>query len=141
MKYSLRFNAVLDISHYGLLHLFRGAGVVVDSVTDVCNAMMKCVFIVKRSCIYSGCLGVLIDKSSEDSNLASVEPMQLMDNENFSHSAWLKLAAAPVCILSALIQQIKRFLTHVDKCAPPPLCFDVLKSCQKFDCNSQLHSV
>lgn len=98
IRYSLRFSAVLDISHCGLLHLFRGAGVVVDSVTEICNAIMKCVFIVKRSCIYKGCLGVL------ECGAHAV-----------SHSAWLKLAAAPVCFLSAVIQQIECFLTHVHK--------------------------
>jgi hypothetical protein len=38
--------------------------------------MVKCLFVVNRSCIYEGFSGVPTGKNPEDLNLASVEAMQ-----------------------------------------------------------------
>jgi hypothetical protein len=50
----MRFNARLDTSHFGLLHPFQDARVVVNSLTDIRNATVKCLFVVNRSCIHTG---------------------------------------------------------------------------------------
>jgi hypothetical protein len=73
---TMRFNAGTETSHHGLLHLFRSAGVVVDSLTGIHNAMVKCLFIVNRNCIHMGFLGVPIGKNPEDSNLLIMETIQ-----------------------------------------------------------------
>jgi hypothetical protein len=49
---SLRFNARLDMSYHGLLHLLKDAGVVADKLTVIHNGMVKCIFAVNRSCIH-----------------------------------------------------------------------------------------
>jgi hypothetical protein len=51
---SIRFNARLDKSHHGPPFQFKDAGVVVDSLTGIHNAMVKCLFVVNRSCIHMG---------------------------------------------------------------------------------------
>jgi hypothetical protein len=51
---SMRFYARLDTSHHGPLHPFEGASVVGDSLTDIRNAMVKCLFVVNMSCIHKG---------------------------------------------------------------------------------------
>jgi hypothetical protein len=76
---SMIFIACLGTSHYGLLHLFKDAGVVACSLTGIHSVMVKCLFIVYRSwsCMHRGFLGVSTGKNSNDSNLLSTEPMQL----------------------------------------------------------------
>jgi hypothetical protein len=49
--FSMRFSAHLDMSHHGLPFLFKGTAVVSDSLTGIHNAMLKCLFVVNRSCI------------------------------------------------------------------------------------------
>jgi hypothetical protein len=43
---SMRFNARLDTSHHGPTHPFTDAGAVADNLTDIHNAMVKCLFVV-----------------------------------------------------------------------------------------------
>jgi hypothetical protein len=66
----MRFNARLDTSHHGLPHPCKDAGVVADSLTGIHSAMVKCLFVVNRSCISKGFLDISIGKNPEDSNLA-----------------------------------------------------------------------
>jgi hypothetical protein len=73
---SMRFNARLYTSHHGPLQPFKDAGVVADSLRDILNATVKCLFVVDRSCTYKGFLGVSSGTGPEDSNLVSVEAMQ-----------------------------------------------------------------
>jgi hypothetical protein len=73
---SMRFNARLDTSRHGSPHTLKDAGVVPDSLTDIHSAMVKCLFVVNRSCIHKGFLCVHTDKNPEDSNVASLEAMQ-----------------------------------------------------------------
>jgi hypothetical protein len=73
----MRFNARFDTSYHGPPHPFKDAGLVADSLTGIHNAMMRCLFVVNRSCIYVlRFLGVPICKNPEDSNLASLVAMQ-----------------------------------------------------------------
>jgi hypothetical protein len=51
---SMRFNALLDMSHHGPPHPFKDAGVVADSLTGIHNAVVKCLFVVSRRCIHKG---------------------------------------------------------------------------------------
>jgi hypothetical protein len=51
---SMRLNARLDMSHHGLLHPFKDAGVVADRLTGIYNAMLKCLFVVNGSCTHKG---------------------------------------------------------------------------------------
>jgi hypothetical protein len=51
---SMRCNALLDASHHEPPHPFKDAGVVVDSLTGIHNAMVECPFIVNRSCMHKG---------------------------------------------------------------------------------------
>jgi hypothetical protein len=51
---SMGLSARLDTSHYGPPRPFRDAGAVVDSLTGIHNAMVKCLFVVNRSCIHKG---------------------------------------------------------------------------------------
>jgi hypothetical protein len=48
---SMRFNARLDTSHDGPSHPFKDAGVIVDGLTGIRNAMLRCFFLVSRSYI------------------------------------------------------------------------------------------
>jgi hypothetical protein len=73
---SMKFNARLDTSDHGPPHAFKGAWVVVDCLTGIHNAMVKCLFVVNRSCITQGSLSVPTGKNPKDSNLARVEAMQ-----------------------------------------------------------------
>jgi hypothetical protein len=73
---SKRFIARLHMSHHELTHSFKYAGVIADSLTGIHSAMVKCFFVVNRSCIPQGFLGVPTRKNPEDSNLASVEAMK-----------------------------------------------------------------
>jgi hypothetical protein len=73
---SMTFSAQLDIYFHGLLHVFKDARVVAGCLTDMHNAMVKCLFIVNRSCIHKRVLGVQTGKNPEDLNLASVGAMQ-----------------------------------------------------------------
>jgi hypothetical protein len=50
---SMRLSACLDTYH-GLLHQFKDEGAVAYSLTGIHNAMVKCLFIVKRSCVHKG---------------------------------------------------------------------------------------
>jgi hypothetical protein len=59
----MRFSVLLDT-----LHPFKDAGVVVDKLKGIYTAMVKCLFIVKRSCIHKGILSVPIGKNLKDSN-------------------------------------------------------------------------
>jgi hypothetical protein len=91
----MRFNARLDTSHHGPPRPFKDARVVADSLTGIHRAMVKCLFVVNRSCIHKGFQGVPTGKNPEDSNQASVEAMQCVllylsighEIENISHSA------------------------------------------------------
>jgi hypothetical protein len=49
---SMRFNTLLYTSHHGPPHPFKDAGVVADSLTGMRSAMVNCLFVVNRSCIY-----------------------------------------------------------------------------------------
>jgi hypothetical protein len=42
----MRFNVRLDTSHHGPPHPFKDSGMVVDSLTGICTAMVKCLFVV-----------------------------------------------------------------------------------------------
>jgi hypothetical protein len=48
---SMRSNARLDMSHHGQPY-FRDVGVVVDSLTGIHIAMVKCLFVINGSCIH-----------------------------------------------------------------------------------------
>jgi hypothetical protein len=78
----MRFSAHLGTSHHGPSHPFKDAGVVVDSLTGIYNAMVKCLFIVKRNCIGT-------TKNPRDSNLANVEAMQwILFNLSIGHDRY-----------------------------------------------------
>jgi hypothetical protein len=47
------FNARIDMSHHGLQQPFEDAGVLVECLTHH-NVMVKCLFVVTRSCIHNG---------------------------------------------------------------------------------------
>jgi hypothetical protein len=51
---SMRFNTRLDASHHRPTHLFKDARVVADSLTGIYNVIVKCLFVVNRSCIHNG---------------------------------------------------------------------------------------
>jgi hypothetical protein len=51
---SMRFNARVDTSHHGPPHPIKDAGVVEDSLIGIHNAVVKCLFVVNRSCIHKG---------------------------------------------------------------------------------------
>jgi hypothetical protein len=68
----MRFNAGLDMSHYGLLHLFKDSGVAADSLTGIHNVPLHC----QQELHTQGFLGVLTCKNPGESNLASEEAMQ-----------------------------------------------------------------
>jgi hypothetical protein len=69
---SMKFNACLDMSCHGLLHLSIDAGEFLDTVTrhPQCNGevLLHC----QQELCMQGFLGVPTDKNPEDSNLASV---------------------------------------------------------------------
>jgi hypothetical protein len=67
----------LNSSHHGSPNLFEDTWVLADSLRDIHNAMMKCLFVFNSSCIHKGFFGVPIGKCSEDSSLGSVEAMHL----------------------------------------------------------------
>jgi hypothetical protein len=46
---SMKFNARLDASHHGPPRPFKDAGAFEDTLTGICNAMEKCLFVVNRS--------------------------------------------------------------------------------------------
>jgi hypothetical protein len=48
---SMMFNAHLDTSNHGPPHPFKDAVVVADNLTGIHNEIMKCLFVVNRSCI------------------------------------------------------------------------------------------
>jgi hypothetical protein len=50
---SMRLNEHLDTSHHGPPYQFKFAGVVAVSLTGIHNAMVKCLFVVNRSCIHT----------------------------------------------------------------------------------------
>jgi hypothetical protein len=56
-------------------HPFKDAGAVADNLTGIHNVIVKCFFVVNRSCMHN-ILGFPTGKTQEDSNLASVEAMQ-----------------------------------------------------------------
>jgi hypothetical protein len=74
--FSMRFNARIDTSHHGPPHPFKDAGVVADSLMDIHNAMVKCLFVCQKDLHTQGFLGVPTSKNRDDSNLTSVEAMQ-----------------------------------------------------------------
>lgn len=51
---TIRSNAHLNMSHHGLPHPFKDAEIVVDSLTGIHKAMVKCLFVVNRGCIHKG---------------------------------------------------------------------------------------
>jgi hypothetical protein len=52
--FSIRFNALLDTSHYGPSHPRKVSGLVENSLTGIHNAKVKCLFVVNRSCRHRG---------------------------------------------------------------------------------------
>jgi hypothetical protein len=48
---AMRINARLDTSHHGEPYTFKDARVLVESLTGIHKAMVKCLFIVNRNCI------------------------------------------------------------------------------------------
>jgi hypothetical protein len=52
-KPSMRFSAFLETSR-GLLHPFKDTGVVVDILSGICSMMVRCLFVINRSCICNG---------------------------------------------------------------------------------------
>jgi hypothetical protein len=50
----IRFNTRLDTSHLGPPHPCKDAGADADSLTGIHNAIVKCLFVVNRSCIHRG---------------------------------------------------------------------------------------
>jgi hypothetical protein len=51
---SMKFNARLDTSHHGQPHPFKDAEVAADILTGTHIAVVKCLFVVNRSCIHRG---------------------------------------------------------------------------------------
>jgi hypothetical protein len=51
---SMRFTAQLDKPHHGPPHPLTDIGVVADTLTGIQNAVVKCLFVVNRSCIRKG---------------------------------------------------------------------------------------
>jgi hypothetical protein len=51
---SMRINARLDTFHHAPPHPFRDGGAVADSLPGIHPAMVKCLFVVNRSCIHKG---------------------------------------------------------------------------------------
>jgi hypothetical protein len=51
----MRLNARLDTSH-GSPHPFKDARIVADGLTGIYNAMVNCLFVVKRLCIRNNLL-------------------------------------------------------------------------------------
>jgi hypothetical protein len=51
---SMGFSARLDTSQHGPPYPFRDAGIDVDSLAGIHTAMVKCLFVVDRSCIHKG---------------------------------------------------------------------------------------
>jgi hypothetical protein len=49
---SVRFNARLDTSHHGSSNPLKDVGTVPDGLTDIRNAMVKCLFVANMSCIH-----------------------------------------------------------------------------------------
>jgi hypothetical protein len=47
----MRFSARLD-TYYGPKHIFKDARAVADSLTGIHNVIVKCRFVVNRSCIH-----------------------------------------------------------------------------------------
>jgi hypothetical protein len=82
--------------------------------------MVKCPFVVNRSCIHKGFQGVPTGENPEDSNQASVEAMQCVllylsighDIENISHSA-AKMCRSTIMHSFGYNSQIKCFRTDV----------------------------
>jgi hypothetical protein len=52
--FSTRFNARPDTSRHGPPHAFKEPGLAADSLTGIHNAMVKCLFVVNKSCIHKG---------------------------------------------------------------------------------------
>jgi hypothetical protein len=50
----MRINERLDKFHHGPPHPFEDAGVFSDILTSIHIAMVKCLFLVNRSCIHTG---------------------------------------------------------------------------------------
>jgi hypothetical protein len=50
--FSMKFNAHVDTSHHGPPHPFKDAEGVVGSLTGIQNAIVKCLFVVNRNCLY-----------------------------------------------------------------------------------------
>jgi hypothetical protein len=71
---SMRFSARLDTSHHGPPHPYKDGGAVADSLTSIHTEMVKCLFVVNRSCIHKG-FRCSIGKNPEDSSQVIVEAM------------------------------------------------------------------
>jgi hypothetical protein len=54
------------------------AEVVADSQTGILNVIVKSLFVINRSCILKGSIGVPTSKNKDNSNLASLESMHLV---------------------------------------------------------------
>jgi hypothetical protein len=73
--FPIRFNARLDTSHHGLPHPFKGAGVVVDILTQPqCDREVR--LLCQQELHSQGILGIATGKNPEALNLPSVEAMQ-----------------------------------------------------------------
>jgi hypothetical protein len=75
---SKRFKASLGRSHHRPPYPFKAAKVVAGSLTDIHNAMVKCLFTINKSSLYKRDLSGPTSKNPEDLNLASVQAMQLV---------------------------------------------------------------
>jgi hypothetical protein len=69
------FNACLDMSHYGPLHLFKDASIVADSL-DRHPQCSEVPLHYQQELHAEGFLSIPTGRNPEDSNLASVEAMQ-----------------------------------------------------------------
>jgi hypothetical protein len=67
---STRFNAQLNTSHDRMPHPLKDGGVVAYSLTGIPNGMVKCLFVVNRSCIHKEILHVPIGKYPVGSNVS-----------------------------------------------------------------------
>jgi hypothetical protein len=64
----------MSSNRFNAPHPFRDAGVVVDCLTRICSATVKCLFILNISCIHTGFYGVPTSKNPEDSNFPARRP-------------------------------------------------------------------
>jgi hypothetical protein len=100
---STRFSVHLDTSHQGQSHPSKDSGEVADSLTGIHSPIVKCLFVVKRSCIHKEFLAVPAGKNPEDLNTswrvdATYLPVILSVNGNMSseHSCMYHISVLTV---------------------------------------------